>query len=91
MVFITIVYTVEDFDKWKAGFDNYNEMRKAAGCQSSTVLVSPDDRNSLSIMFKWDSKENFGKYSSNPELREAMAKSGVTSQPEVKFWDLQAE
>jgi len=53
--------------------------------------VSPDDRNSLNVVFEWDSKENFVKYSSNPELKEVMAKSGVTSPPVIKFWDLQTE
>jgi quinol monooxygenase YgiN len=91
MVHITIQYTVGDFDKWKSGFDEYSDARKTAGCLSTNVYVSPDDRNSLNIVFEWDSKENFMKYSSNPELQEAMKKSGLTSQPTMRFWDLQTD
>jgi quinol monooxygenase YgiN len=91
MVHITLSYGVEDYDKWKSGFNAHSETRKAAGCLSTTIYVSPDDRNSLNIVFEWDSKENFVKYSSNPELKEAMAKSGLTSSPTIKFWDLQTE
>ncbi len=91
MVHITITYGVEDFDKWKLGFKSHSETRKAAGCLETTIYVSPDDRNSLVVVFDWDSKENFIKYSSNPELKEAMAKAGLTSPPKMKFWDLQTE
>jgi quinol monooxygenase YgiN len=91
MVYITIAYGVEDYDKWKSGFTTHSETRKAAGCLSTTVYVSPDDRNSLNVVFEWDSKENFVKYSNNPELKEAMAKSGLTSPPTIKFWDLHPE
>jgi hypothetical protein len=45
----------------------------------------------LNVVFEWDSRENFIKYSSNPELKEVMAKSGLTSPPTIKFWDLQTE
>ena len=91
MVHITLAYGVEDFDKWKLGFESHSEARKAAGCLSTNVYVRPDDRNSLNVAFEWDSKENFVKYSNNPELKEAMAKSGLTSQPTIKFWDLQTD
>ena len=93
MVYITVAYGVSDFDKWRIGFNSFNEVRKAAGCLSTTVYVSPDDRNSLNVVFEWDSKENFVKFSNNPELKEAMSKSNilVTSPPMIKFWDLQTE
>ena len=91
MVHITIAYTVEDFDKWKSGFSANSETRKASGCLSTTIYVSPDDRNSLNVVFEWDSKENFIKYSSDPKLKETMAKSGLTSPPTMKFWDLRTE
>ncbi len=91
MVHITLSYGVEDYDKWRTGFNSHSEARKAAGCLSTTVHVSPDDRNSFTIAFEWDSKENFVKYSSNPELKEAMAKSGLTGPPTIKFWDLQSD
>ena len=51
-------------------------------------FVNADDRNSLNISFEWDSKDNFLKYSSNPELKEVMAKSGLTGPPTVRFFDL---
>ncbi|OLS21365.1 MAG: hypothetical protein HeimC3_36100 [Candidatus Heimdallarchaeota archaeon LC_3] len=91
MVHITISYSVEDYDKWNSTFNFHSETRKKAGCLSATVYVNPDDRNSLNILFEWDSKENFNKFLSNPELKEGMAKSGLTSQPTIKFWDLHKE
>jgi heme-degrading monooxygenase HmoA len=91
MVYITVAYGVEDYDKWKLGFDSYDEVRKTSGCLSTTVYVSPDDRNSLNIVFEWDSKENFVKWVNSPELKEGKAKSGSTSPPTIKFWDLHTE
>ena len=88
MVHITLTYGVEDYDTWKNGFNTHADARQSAGCLSTTVRVSPDNRNQLLILFEWDSKENFMKYSSDPALKEAMAKSGLTGPPTIKFWDL---
>lgn len=91
IVHVTVAYRVEDYDKWKSGFTTYDEARKAAGCLSASVYVSPDDRNSLNVLFEWDSKENFVKWANSPELKEGKAKSGSTSPPTIKFWDLHTE
>ena len=39
MVFITVNYSVQDYDTWKAQFETHNETRKASGCLSENCFL----------------------------------------------------
>jgi len=85
MVYITLTHTVEDFDKWKAGYDSHADERTKSGCKSGTVYTNPSNHKQITILFEWDSKENFQKFSSSESLKAAMMNAGVKSPPDVKF------
>lgn len=85
MVYLTITYGVEEIEKWKNIFEKGSEKRSSGGCKSETVYVSPSDAKKITVLYEWNSKEEFKKFASDPEVQNASKAAGLTSPPEVKF------
>ncbi|WP_292466547.1 hypothetical protein [Methanolobus sp.] len=87
MVYVLIKHRVEDFSKWKQGFDENGSTRKANGSKGGMVFRTSEDPNSLAILFEWDSIENARKFTESAELKKKMGEVGVISKPEIIFLD----
>ncbi|WMW21451.1 hypothetical protein RE476_08540 [Methanolobus mangrovi] len=87
MVYVLIKHIVEDFSKWKAGFDEHGSMRKESGSKGGMLFRTSDDPNSLAILFEWDTIENARKFTESPELKKKMEEVGVIRKPEIIFLD----
>ncbi|HEQ97750.1 MAG TPA: antibiotic biosynthesis monooxygenase [candidate division Zixibacteria bacterium] len=85
MPYLVIKHKVKDFDNWKTQFDNFADFRKSSGEKSYSIMHPADDPNDLVGIFEWDSIENAQKFVKAPELKEAMSKAGVISEPEIEF------
>ena len=85
MAHLLIKHKVKDYSAWRKVFDGVSDIRKAGGEKSYQILHTDNDNNSLVAIFEWDSLENAKKYTSSPELKEAMGKAGVVEQPEIYF------
>jgi heme-degrading monooxygenase HmoA len=85
MVFVTLSHSVEDYDKWKPVYDGHEGARISSGCKSANVYVSPQNKNKITVLFEWDTKENFQRFSESEDLKNAMMKAGVQGPPDVKF------
>ncbi len=78
-------HKVEDYAKWKSGFDGDIEMRKAAGEKSYQIFRTKDDPNNLVILFEWDTMDNARKLMESDELGEKMKQAGVVGPPDIYF------
>jgi heme-degrading monooxygenase HmoA len=78
---------IEDYDKWKAVFDEQGATRQAAGSKGGFVLRNADDPNQITVLLEWDNLENARAFAGSDDLREAMQRAGVTGQPNVYFLD----
>lgn len=88
MPYMLVQHTVEDYEKWKAVFDEHGEAaRRAAGSKGGLVLRSPDNPNQVTILLEWDSLENARAFANSDDLREAMERAGVTGAPSINFLD----
>ncbi len=85
MAHLLIKHKVEDFDRWKKGFDDFIETRRASGERTWHIFRSEDDSNNVFALFEWDAMENAEAFTGKPELREAMQKAGVSGEPEIFF------
>ena len=86
MVFIEVRQEVEDYDKWRAGFDANAAVRKAGGAQEAEyVMRNVDNPNEVTVVLEWDSVEKARQFTQSPELKEAMKNAGVVGPPEVRF------
>lgn len=85
MVKIFIRHTVADFAKWKVVYDAHEHIRKQFGCTKAEVFTNASNPNDVLSVHHWNNKEQALKFSQSPDLKEAMAKAGVTSAPEFNF------
>lgn len=81
----TISHSVKDFSVWKAGYLSADQLRKQDDIQDWLVLQSLSDENAIMVIGTTISAASFNKFTSNPDLKTAMEKAGVTSKPEIKI------
>lgn len=82
----TIINTqqVENFAKWKQGFDAGEAMRAEAGIIIKGIYRAADNENSVTIISEVPSPEVAKALFTSEAMKEVMAKSGVISAPEIK-------
>lgn len=78
-------HKVENFAKWKQGFEAGAAMRDLAGIKIVGVYQSVDDQNSITVISEVPNPEMAKAILSAPGMKEAMEKSGVISVPEIKI------
>ena len=74
MVNIILREKVEDFEKWKTIFEEYDSARKEAGRQSVEIFRNGEDTSDVTVLLNWDNIENFQKFGQSEVIKEAMQK-----------------
>ena len=85
MTYLIVRHKVEDYDTWKAVYDEHAVSRKALGSQGARVLKNVDDPSEQLIITEWPSLEHARRFAASPDLREAMQRAGIIGMPEVVF------
>lgn len=86
MVYIHVRHTVEDYAKWREGYDNHAAARQAAGATDEAYIMrNVDDMNEITIILGWSDLEKARAFTQSASLKEAMQNAGVTGPPEVRF------
>ena len=80
---LLIRHTVATFKKWKSVFDAHGPTRKAHGCKGGLLLRSADNPNELVIILRWSDLERARRFATSDDLREMMARAGVSDLPDV--------
>ena len=77
MDYVLIIHEVEDYDAWKAIFDNAALIRKDAGEQSYQVLKYESNKNKIVHFSKWSSISDAKAFFESPELIKIREQAGV--------------
>ncbi len=85
MTYVMVRHRVEDFQKWKAVFDEQEEMRRSEGEQSLKVYYTAKDPNELVILMHWDNLENARQYFSSDATLSTFSQAGVQSPLYIRF------
>lgn len=85
--YLSISHEVADYDNWRAVFDNFSTDRKESGINDLFVKQNINNTNSITVFSKVTNLEKAKEFMSSPTLKEAMAKAGVISQPEIVFYN----
>ena len=85
MLQVLIHHKVNDYNKWKEAFDNFADFRRSSGEKAFLILHQIDDRNTLTLLFDWDTPENAKSFLASSELKSAMQKAGVAEEPKIEF------
>jgi quinol monooxygenase YgiN len=86
MIYIYVRQTVEDYARWREGFDKHASARQAGGATDEVyVMQNVDDPNDITAILGWSDVEKAQAFTQSPDLKEAMQKAGVTGPPEIRF------
>jgi quinol monooxygenase YgiN len=86
MIYLYVRHSVEDYAKWREGYDNHAAARQAGGATDEAyVMRNVDDPNEITIILGWSDVEKAKAFTQSASLKEAMQKAGVTGPPEVRF------
>lgn len=58
MTYLIARSELDDFDEWKAAFDDHTEARIEHGCRRFTVLRGVDDREFVTVVMEFDTEAN---------------------------------
>lgn len=70
-------FRVEDNERWKKGYDESVEQRKAAGEISYRIFRDVDDPNIITVMSVQQSAERVQAFLDSPDLKERMKAAGI--------------
>ncbi len=87
MTTVAIKHRVQDYDTWRAIFDEHGAVRTAHGEQSVTVLRGADDPNEILVIMSWPALSNAQAFLDDPSFRQAMARAGVTGPPRIEIYE----
>jgi len=88
---VLVKHKVNDYAAWKDAFDSFADFRKSAGEKSFQILHQDNDPNDLTLLFKWDTRENAESFLASEELKSTMERAGVTETPNIQFLNEVAE
>ena len=71
-------FKVENYEKWKEGYDASIEQRKAAGEISFQVLRNVDSPNAVTVLSVQKSAEQVQAFMDSPDLKARMEAAGIT-------------
>lgn len=80
-----ITHQVADVDRWLAGYDGADDLRRSNGIIGHAANRSVDDPSLVVVYHQADSFDTLRAFLETPDLKAAMQDAGVTSQPEATF------
>lgn len=86
----TVINThkVENFAKWKMGFEVGKSMRDHAGIKIKGVYQSVDDENMVTVISEFPNASIAKSFVESMSSNDAFVKAGIISQPETKILTL---
>jgi len=85
MATVAVLHKVNDYEAWKAVFDEHGENRRQYGCTAHRVLRTGDDALTIMVLTEWPSMEAAQAWAADPSLGEAMGRAGVAGAPRIEF------
>jgi quinol monooxygenase YgiN len=86
MITVFAKHTVEDYDTWKAAWDEMASTHEKYGVMGDYRLFREAGKpNEVVIMNEWESKEGIQRFMKEVDLEKAMGDSSVIGEPELYF------
>lgn len=86
MATVAVRHQVENYERWRAVYEEHAAARKSHGCTGDTVLRDETDPTSIMVITQWPSLENAHAFASDPSLADAMKRGGVAGTPRIEFY-----
>jgi len=75
---VHVGFKVENYERWKEGYDASIEQRKATGEVSFQVFRNVDDPNTVTVLSVQESAEQVQAFMDSPDLKARMEAAGIT-------------
>jgi hypothetical protein len=82
---IIATHAVEDYDRWRAVYDELADFRKHNGIVGDAVNQELDDPNRVIVYHQANDMDSLRAFVDSVELKEAMPRAGVIGQPDIQF------
>lgn len=82
---LTATFRVQDFDRWKAGFEANEGLRKRASIVGHHINRAEDDPNLVSVYLALTDLDEGKAFTTSDELKSVMKDVGVISPPEFRW------
>lgn len=83
--YMLVRHKVKDFEAWKLGYDAHLPRRIEAGVTEKYVLQVDGYPNEVVVLFEADDPNRAKAFAESADLRQTMAKAGVTDKPDVYY------
>lgn len=87
MASVLIKHEVEDYDKWREGFDAAADFRKQAGETGFSIYTELDHPNMVFAIVDFEDMDKAKSFFGSDELKEKMKELGVVGEPHIHFVD----
>jgi uncharacterized protein (DUF1330 family) len=91
MAWTHIRHRVEDYPKWKEGFDSTAEYKRSHGWKGYRIHAIEGDNNHLLVMEEFETEDQVREFLGSDYLREAMGRAGVSDEPDILVVELLEE
>lgn len=85
MAAVLMNHRVADFDKWVKVFEEHGALRQRAGASGAVVWQAEGDPNNVFVLIKGVELDKAQAFTQSDDLKQAMQRAGVISQPVVTF------
>jgi hypothetical protein len=87
MAQLVTLHRVRDYPAWRQVYDTFKPQEQAAGVTAESVYRAKDDPNNVLVLLTFRTMAEAEAFVANPEVREAMQRSGVEGEPRFEFFD----
>ena len=85
MVRMFVHHRVEDYPRWREGYDAFDEERRGLGVTDDGVFRGVEDPNDVTVFHDFATDDEARAFAESARLREVMGEAGVLGAPEVWF------
>jgi len=82
---VLLAHRVEDVDRWKAGFDDHEPARRAAGILGHRINRAEEDPHLITLFLPLSDLDQAKAFTASPDLGEVMQRLGVVSPPTIRW------
>lgn len=86
MVYLYVRQSIEDYARWREGYDKHAAAREASGATGTAyILRNAENPNEITVLLGWSDLGKARTFSQSDSLKQAMQNAGVIGQPEIRF------
>jgi hypothetical protein len=85
MVRMFVRHRVEDYPRWRGGYDAFDDERRGMGVTDDGVFCAVEDPNDVTVFHDFATGDEATAFAQSARLREVMGDAGVVGVPEIWF------